>query len=242
LSLSHIKLESVWRAKSDWVLMCDSDNIMDSDYYDALLSQAPWNEDTWYCASQAKPRFDYRAFIGKWTVADLPDAVPLSHAMFWCFINTGNQFVHRDTFLSVFGGLRGKRFDLEQPDYFGVGDRSDEKWFLAYGACDSFYMMKEWLLAGRTVQCVEGAEYEHRIETGDNSNYERGPDYKLYIPPVYFMEMVDHIRGEQHTYVSREARMRNAKMIRDDGKTVSLDTHTGAVTVWSLEDNKWMEE
>ena len=221
------KLESVWQATSDWVLMCDSDNVMPSDYYDKLAGQLPWVHDTWYSASFARPTFDYRDFIGRWRADELVNAVPLNPSMFWCMVNTGNQFVHRATFLSLFGHLRGKRFDLEQPDYCGAGDRSDEKWFLAYGANDSFFMFKEWLLAGHSVHCVDKLEYSHRMGNSQTSNYERGPIEKSKIPAAYFMELLDFVRGEKHEYVVCELHDGITILSRDDGNIIYLNHANG---------------
>ena len=105
------KLESVWQATSDWVLLSDSDNVMGPDYYRTLEALQPWNPDTWYCASRAGTSFDYRPFIGTWALPEFLGIIPLDPSVFWCLCNTGNQFVNRDTFLSMFGHLRGKRFD-----------------------------------------------------------------------------------------------------------------------------------
>ncbi len=223
------KLESVYRATSEWVLLCDSDNHMSVEYYDKLARMAPWNPSTWYCASFAKPEFDYRALCGTWNLADISRMVAIKG--FWCFVNTGNQFVHRERFLDLFGHLRGKRFDLEQPDYFGVADRTDEKWFLAYGAQDSFFLTKEWLMHGGVVRCVEGLEYDHRLGGGDLSNYNRAPLEKSGIGPAYYLEMLDAVHGCKHSYrflrfsgsIDRDYR-------RDDGRLVRVNLR-GGVTI-----------
>jgi glycosyltransferase involved in cell wall biosynthesis len=222
------KLESVWQATSDWCLMCDSDNIMDRNYYDILAEQQPWEDDCWYCASKANPTFDYRKFIGTWDRQTILDIVARDASMYWCFVNTGNQFIHRKTFLDIFGKYRGKRFDLEQPDYFKAENRQDEKWFLAYGAQDSFFFMKEWLVAGNRVKCVDGLEYDHRIKTGDRSNYERGPIEKCYLAPAYYLELIDAVNGEKHDYTFLSLSRSIAQYIREDNKIVMLNMATGA--------------
>ncbi len=225
------KLESVWQATSDWVLMCDSDNVMGSSYYRTLQSVAPWKKNDWFCASQAEPTFNYGKFVGKWKLPEFLKLVARDPSMFWCFVNTGNQFVHRETFLNLFDRYRGKRFDLEQPDYFGARDRSDEKWFLAYGADDSFFMLKEWLMAGYAVHCVDGLKYVHRTGIGKLSNYERGPALKDGIPNAYYLEMLDHANGEKHGYTFRSISSSIAKLDREDGKHITFNRATGQVTV-----------
>ncbi len=231
------KLESVYQATSEWVLLCDSDNMMSAEYYERLASIGPWKSKTWHCASQARPAFDYRPLCGTWNLADISRLVAIKG--FWCFVNTGNQFVHRERFLEVFGHLRGKRFDLEQPDYFGADDRTDEKWFLAYGAQDSFFLVKEWLLHGGVICCVDGLEYDHRIGCGDLSNYERAPIEKSALGPAYYLEMLDAAYGAyKHSYqfirfvgsIEREYR-------RDDGRIVTVNLR-GGVTVGRKKDNE----
>lgn len=228
------KLESVYQASSEWVLLCDSDNIMAEDYYDRLRALQPWEPYKWYCASFARPDFDYRGLIGEWDLYSVEQLVKLKHA--WCFLNTGNQFVNRDQFLSIFGHLRGKRFDLEQPNYFDAEDREDEKWFLAYGAQDSIYLMKEWLIAGRSVECVQGLEYDHRTGQGKLSNYNRASKEKITLGPVYYLEMLDHV-GKFRTEWSSLPQYRfdhsdGAKFfyrVLGTDRMVSVDTSTGAV-------------
>jgi hypothetical protein len=224
------KLESVYWATSEWVLLCDSDNAMPSQYYDKLDSLAPWDSDTWYCASWARPAFDYRELCGTWRTGDIDEMA--SKGRFSCFVNTGNQFVHRQRFLDVFGHLRGKRFDLEQPDYFGVGDRGDEKWLLVYGAQDSFFLMKEWLLHGGVVQCVEDLEYDHRIGTGQLSNYVRAPEEKWALGAAYYLELLDASRGRKHAYRYLGETSGLRQFQRDDGRLVAVDGRRGmAATV-----------
>lgn len=224
------KLESVWQATSEWVLMCDSDNVMGDDYYRALEALRPWDRDTWYCASRAGTVFDYRPLIGEWKLPEFLEIVPRDASMFWCFCNTGNQFVHRPTFLSLFGHLRGKRFDREQPDYLGEHACSDEDRLLAYGACDSFFMAKSWLLSGRTIHCGRDLAYLHRTDTGNLSNFNRGPEIKEQIPNFYFMEMYDQSHGEQHRYTFLK-RNGYARFRREDGRIVTLDRATGRVVI-----------
>ncbi len=223
------KLESVYQSSSEWVLLCDSDNIMPPEYYRTLESLAPWKPETWYCASFARPAFDYRPLCGTWNLGNVQRMVAAS--CFWCFVNTGNQFVHRESFLNVFGHLRGKRFDLEQPDYFRADDRTDEKWFLVYGAQDSFFLTKTWLISGRLVRCVKGLEYEHRIGCGDLSNFERAPEEKNCLGPAYYLELLDAACGDKHFY--RFIRhITDIKLLfrRDDDRFVTVDLY-GKVVV-----------
>ena len=225
------KLKSVYQATGEWVLLCDSDNIMRADYYDRLAALGEWDRDTWYCASQAKPTFDYWPFIGRHALADYPNLVPRDPSMFWCFVNTGNQLVHRETFLSIFGHLRGTRFDHAQPFYFNRKDRDDPKWLLAYGANDSFYMMKEWLLAGKIVHCVDGLEYAHRTGIGDQSNYDRGPVEKMAISPAYYLEMVQRIQNNPTLFTYSKMIPQGCEFLQKNGRKATVGMSTGRVEV-----------
>ena len=222
------KLESVYRATSDWVLLGDSDNVMRADYFNRLVAQQPWDLRDWYCASFARPAFDYRKLIGVWDLRDTHRMAAIK--AFWCFGNTGNQFTHRGRWMETFGHLRGKRFDLEQPDYFEAANRNDEKWLLAYGAQDSFFLFKQWLISGNRVHCVDGMEYDHRMDTGLLSNFNRGPAEKEALAPIYYLEMRDAARGRKHHYTTQTRKAGVGTYRRDDGKIVSVDLHTGIIS------------
>ncbi len=51
-------------------------------------------------------------------------------------------------------------------------------WRLVWDACDSFILNFEWLKAGKRLCVVPGMEYDHRIDTGQLSNFVRSPDEK----------------------------------------------------------------
>lgn len=186
------KLEAVFRSVHDWVLLCDSDNTMNAAYLDRLASLMPWDERTFYSASFARPQFDYRGVIGSWAMSDV--AHLWKHPNFGCFVNTGNQLLHRPRFLEIFGKYRGPRFDLLLPNYFkGVKHRAAQKrWRVIYDAADSFFINKEWWYAGNRLAFVDGLEYEHRV---DNSSWQRAPGEKEALTPAFVLEMLDRIEG-----------------------------------------------
>jgi len=175
------KIEAVAQARGEWVITCDSDNVMDAAYIDRALA-VMGNPNTWYCPSFAKPNFDYRSFIGRWDAKSIGKmlTMPVSH----CAVNTGNQTVCREPFLDVFGKYRGvRRFDLMMPNYADISheDRQSETWWLSYGACDSFLFNIHWMLSSpkRGIRFVEGLEYKHHVfEDRSGSNYDRAPKEK----------------------------------------------------------------
>lgn len=171
------KIEAVARATSDWVLNLDSDNRCDAAY----ISRAAGLEkeaDVWYCPSFARPAFNYRGLAGTYDLKGIGKL--FGKPMFDCFVNTGNSLVHRVTYLDVFGKYRGRRFDLDMPNLFNLPEetRQTQYWRLVWDACDSFILNFEWLKAGKRLCVVPGMEYDHRIDTGQLSNFVRSPDEK----------------------------------------------------------------
>ncbi len=176
------KIEAVARATNDWVITCDSDNVMDTAYIDYIVN-LDRNPKTWYCASFAKPQFDYRGLVGRYDIETI--TIFFDSLIAACAINTGNQVVHRPEFMQVLKRFRGvRRFDLMLPNYMGLSEeeRQKEDWHLSYGACDSILLNIEWFLAGGSLKICEGLEYLHSVHTDKSgSNYDRAPDEKEHL-------------------------------------------------------------
>ena len=49
---------------SEFAILFDSDNVLDSAYVSRLFRAAPWRRDCFYCPEFARPRFDLRLFGG----------------------------------------------------------------------------------------------------------------------------------------------------------------------------------
>ena len=172
------KLTAVALASGDWVMNCDSDNVVSEAFIDKFLEQE-LEPATWYCPSFARPEFDYRAYIGRYDISSaykLVQAGGLAH----CLLNTGNQIVHRDNFLKVFGEYLGRRADLMMPNWLGLSEtkRQDEYWHKVFNATDSIIFNTEWLKSGGILEIVGGLEYDHFWTGGDDSNYNRAPAEK----------------------------------------------------------------
>ncbi len=168
------KIEAVARASNEWVITCDSDNFMGEEYLDLITSTSK-HEDTWYCASFAKPRFDYRQLIGTYDLISLAGIT--SNPIFRCFFNTGNQTVHRSSFLRRFETRRGVRADLVMPNFLNlkIEERKTHYWRMVFDACDSFLLNWGWVTYRKKISVVKGLEYEHRYAVGDEGNYARSP-------------------------------------------------------------------
>ena len=190
------KIEAVARCTNDWVITCDSDNFMGQDCLGVLLkNDLPTSHPIWYAASFAKPQFDYRGLCGFWDINnirngchDKSDGDFFSKPIAACAINTGNQTVHRPSFMNVFEKFRGvKRFDLMLPNYMNLSDeeRQSEDWHLAYGACDSILLNIEWFKNGGVLRIGHGLEYDHAVHVDKSgSNYDRAPAQKEQLAAV----------------------------------------------------------
>jgi hypothetical protein len=196
------KLEAIASCRCDWVVNCDSDNLMDANYLDLVVSLKK-NHDTWYCPSFARPEFDYRGLVGRWDLANVQELLekPLAE----CALNTGNQIVHRESFMEVFRGYRGRRFDLLQPNYLELptSKRTTHRHRLVYDAKDSLIFNMEWLFAGGTLEIVPGLEYDHYYTSGPESNYARAPAEKDKLNEVLVAELKRRSREEQQNRVKR---------------------------------------
>ncbi len=190
------KLEAIAQADNDWVITCDSDNVMNAKYLDKVTSM-PKNWKTWYCSSFAKPRFDYRHLVGDYDLAGLSAIV--RHEIFRCFFNTGNQVVQQVAFMSTFGRYRDVRADLAMPNYLDLPseERETHYWRMVFDACDSFLFNMEWVLDGNRIAIVGGLEYDHRYAVGDEGNYARSPGEKASLGEILYKKLLGKIQGAQ---------------------------------------------
>ena len=188
------KIEAVARSTGDWVITCDSDNLMRADFIDKILSLDKLPH-TWYCPSFARPKFDYRRLIGDYDLAGLERI--LDEPMFQCACNTGNQTVHRKCFMDTFQKYRGRRADLMMPNWLNIpeAERSTHHWRLVFDALDSFILNWTWLQDEGRLHIVDGLEYDHYWSGGDDSNYARSPQEKDDLGAALFKELKAWVNG-----------------------------------------------
>ncbi len=221
------KYASVANATYDWVQLCDSDNFMDSAYFDGL-AQVVSDPSVWYCPSFARPKFDYRHLCGEWTLNDIPALT--RKKLFACFINTGNQCVPRDSFISTFAYYaRGGRLDKQQRCYFGDRQTDDLKWRLIYDAADSIFLNKTWLLYGNALHVLKGLEYDHHWTLGTDSSWVRAPEEKYVLPLVYCQELRDALMDKPARYEVvhwTSGNRRVVTLINQHGEEVRIDGDT----------------
>ena len=193
------KIEAVARCTNDWVITSDSDNFMGQDYLNVLFNgDLLASRLVWYASSFARPQFDYRGLCGYWDIDnirngyhDSPDVCGkdfFSTPIAACLVNTGNQTVHRSTFMEVFEKFRGvRRFDLMLPNYMNLSneERQSEDWHLIYGACDSILLNIEWFKNNGILRIRGGLEYDHAVHVDKSgSNYDRAPAQKEQLAAV----------------------------------------------------------
>jgi glycosyltransferase involved in cell wall biosynthesis len=186
------KIEVVARSAGDWVIVSDSDNFKDAAHIDKALSQ-PLDPNVIYCPSFARPVFDYRHLTGEYDLVSI-STVDFTSAFARCCFNTGNQFVHRQTFLEVFGQYRNTRYWLDMWRHLpGVppSDRSSHYWRQVWDANDSMLFNMLWMYAGKRLAVVEGLEYEHYMSKDDSSNYNRSPADKGPLGEALYRELVE---------------------------------------------------
>lgn len=201
------KLEAIAQCRTDWVITCDSDNTMHKRYIGTMLDvieiadsvDSKQTEATWFCASYAKPRFDYRELVGTYDIDNIGEII--NHKAFPCFFNTGNQTVNRDQFMQVFGRYRQKRADLMLPNYLNVPEeeKTTHYWRMVFDALDSFILNMQWLLHGGRIRIVEHLEYDHRFATGDSGNYTRSPQEKSRLGETLLALLKERVNGASQT-------------------------------------------
>lgn len=142
LGMSLNKKRAVELAKCEWVILFDSDNVIDLSYIDAVLSVPPGlSPDIIYCPDFAKPRFDYRKYaVHLFNSANAGEHI--SDNAVEMFFNTCNNVVNRAEYLRIYE---------HNPAMKGT----DTIWFN--------YL---WLKAGNSFYVVPGMQYEHRVHDG----------------------------------------------------------------------------
>jgi glycosyltransferase involved in cell wall biosynthesis len=155
------KLNSIEKSSNDWVILFDSDNVLSSDYLDALYNIEIWNSRTIYAPSyiqkineygQSIDHFDYRKFIGlidkynffKFETKD---------SLFQTMMNTCNYFVNKNEYLSVQNN-NSQNYDTN-----------------LISSLDSITLLSDWLIASNSVNILDQMGYKHRIH--NNSSYLR---------------------------------------------------------------------
>lgn len=137
------KFISVSYSPTQFCILFDSDNIIDTDYIDRIFEQQ-WDAKTILAPTFAAPLFDYRTYSGikidRTNVSEY-----MGKPMFDTALNTHNMFVNRDEYLQCF-----------DPN---VNPHSS----------DSIFMNYQWLNRGNSIYFVPELTYQHTVH--ENSHY-----------------------------------------------------------------------
>lgn len=99
LGMYRNKMQALSYASNYWAIIFDSDNIMDKSYLDAVdaaLKSKMTGVKTIICPSFAKPKFDYRPFMGHvYNKANVNKL--LNYPMGECLMNTCNYVLNTDS-------------------------------------------------------------------------------------------------------------------------------------------------
>lgn len=150
------KHRAICHATSDYVIILDSDNVIDKSYIDAIYG-CDWSPDTILAPDFARPHFNYHLFSGK-TIDryNVKDFIPTASATrFDCLINCMNYFVNREEYLKVWDGRI-------------------EPW-----TADTIYQNYQWFRAGNKMYVVPGMQYDHDIH--EHVNGQEGSHYKKFV-------------------------------------------------------------
>jgi glycosyltransferase involved in cell wall biosynthesis len=143
IGMSLNKRKAINYSNSDWVLLLDSDNIIDSSYLDALEKFTDWelHTDTIYCPVKALPNFDYSFYSGIYISKDNIDYFS-TKPLFEALMNTCNYVVNRKTYLKNF---------VENHEIKGV---------------DTFWYAYNHLKNGGNFYIVPNMQYHHEVHSG----------------------------------------------------------------------------
>lgn len=177
------KIDAVAAAKSEWVLVLDSDNTAFRNYLDAMQSTVDRDPDTIYCSPFAFPYFSFRPFAGrKFSFEDCCALTRSGELRRVFIINDGNYLVHRDTYLRRISPLVGMGSDV----------------------ADVMVANYKWLSDGGYLQVLDRGAYHHRIDassfwmrTADESR-----DRVMTIFNLFEQGIPWHSGGKEQIYVT----------------------------------------
>jgi glycosyltransferase involved in cell wall biosynthesis len=101
LGMSRNKNKAIQTSKNDWVIIFDSDNIINTDYIDTLYKIENWNRDVIYMPTYASKVFDYSEFSGI-TIDRHNVKKYIDKNLFTAALNTCNYFVNKAIYKIIY--------------------------------------------------------------------------------------------------------------------------------------------
>ena len=136
------KRKAIELCQAKYVALIDSDNVIRQDFVDALFALSVWHKDVLYAPVSGGPVLDYSKYSG--LVVDRQNIKHwLSESLFQMVLNTGNFFVHRESYLEVSDGPAETSY-----------------------ASDGIYFLYRWLASGRMLYVTPKLCYLHLIHHG----------------------------------------------------------------------------
>lgn len=152
--MSINKANAIGYAKNEWVIILDSDNVIDQSYVNNIYAHR-WFPQRIICPSFARPNFDLRELSGNEIDSDnvasylrgkYSDKVQI-------LTNCCNYFLHRDTYLKTY------KYNPEMK------------------ATDTAWFNYNWLAAGNNLYVAIGLEYDHLVH--DRSGFLEDANYNM---------------------------------------------------------------
>lgn len=135
------KYECVKRATNDWIILLDSDNIIDKEYLD-IIYQQKWDIKTILCPELALPNFKFTRFVQHSTIGSANS--DLFHLFQYdALLNTGNYFFNRKEYITKYN-------DFQFDPYLTIG-------------LDVIYFNTQWILNGNYLKVVKDLKYQHTV-------------------------------------------------------------------------------
>lgn len=166
VGMSQNKADAIEAARNEWVIIFDSDNVIDQTYLDAFYDYTKRNpriphdlpREFIFCPDFAKPDFDYRAFsqvaAPTYGIYNAKDAARcMIDSRFNCLMNTCNYIVNRDFYLETYE---------HNPEHI---------------ASDTIWHNYNHLKAGGKFAVVPYMQYFHRVH--DDSGFKKDITYNM---------------------------------------------------------------
>lgn len=153
------KIRSVKNCNNDWVILFDSDNIINEDYINYLYEIQNWEEDKIYAPGYIEKikengyhhsYFDYRSYSGLIT-KDNFKKFDYSNSLFQTMMNTCNYFVNKNNYV-ICSEKNSSKYDTR-----------------LISSLDSITLLSDWISDGKKLFIIENMGYKHRIHS--NSSY-----------------------------------------------------------------------
>jgi len=135
------KMQTISYAKNDWVILLDSDNIINNDYVNTIVCLQNWDENIIYCPEKGLSNFNYSTFKEQ-PITTENILLLLDKFQFMTLLNTGNYFFNKHRYKNVFDKII---FD----DHLSI--------------LDVLFFNIHWIFDNNTLVVIDGLTYIHTI-------------------------------------------------------------------------------